>query len=118
MTTGRAIRYPPASRPFCSHAVEQVDPARLQESVWRAVALQAARDSMDAGADRERARPTPSLRMNIARYDRAAAAAVLAPAIAAFGTTDIDTHRQALSPWRLVLIDPLPGGRIGRGHAR
>ncbi|MEJ7637723.1 MAG: hypothetical protein WKF75_06965 [Singulisphaera sp.] len=44
--------------------------------------------------------------MNLARYDRAAASAVLAPAVAAYGTTDGDTHRQGFVAMAEVLIDP------------
>jgi hypothetical protein len=85
--------------------VEQVDRGRLQESVWRAVALRAAPvDERGAGWN---GRGEAELALNIARYDRAAAAAVLAPEVAAFGTTDVDTHRQAFVAMALVLIDPL-----------
>jgi len=45
--------------------------------------------------------------MNLARYHRAAAAAVLARAVAAFGTTDADPYRQAFVAMALALIDPL-----------
>jgi hypothetical protein len=44
--------------------------------------------------------------MNLARYDRTAAAAVLARAIAAYDTTDLDTNRQGFVAMALVLIDP------------
>ena len=52
-------------------------------------------------------RDEAELALNLARYDRAAAAAVLAPAVAAFGTTDVDVHRQAFVAMAMVLIDPL-----------
>src|SRR4029077_8279334 len=62
------------------HAVEQVDPARLQESVWRAVAL---RDpSLEERGEGRNGRADAELAMNLARYDRVAAAAVLSRAIA------------------------------------
>ena len=97
-------------------AVEQVDPARLQESVWRAVALRPPR--LDGRGETANGRADAELAMNIARYDRAAAAAVLAPAIAAFSTTDVDTHRQGIHRHGARAHRPAPGGRIGRGDAR
>jgi Carboxypeptidase regulatory-like domain len=85
-------------------AVERVDPARLQESVWRALALRPPR--LDGRGETANGRAAAELALNIARYDRAAAAAVLAPAIAAFSTTDVDTLRQGIIAMALVLIDP------------
>jgi hypothetical protein len=85
-------------------AVEQVDRARLQESVWRAVALRG--PWLEERGEGRGGRADAELAMNLARYDRAAAAAVLARALAAYATTDRDTYRQAFVAMALVLIDP------------
>ncbi|MGO9467664.1 MAG: carboxypeptidase regulatory-like domain-containing protein [Isosphaeraceae bacterium] len=86
-------------------AVERVAPARLEESVWRAAALRPAlAEELGEGSNN---RADAELAMNLARYHRAAAAAVLARAVAAFATTDADTHRQAFVAMALALIDPL-----------
>jgi hypothetical protein len=86
-------------------AVEQVAPARLEESVWRAAALRPA--LVEELGEHSNSRSDAELAMNLARYHRAAAAAVLARAVAAFGTTDADTYRQAFVAMALALIDPL-----------
>jgi hypothetical protein len=76
----------------------------LQESVWRAVALRAPRP--DERGENAAGRANAELAINLARYDRAAAAAVLEPAIAAYGTTDADTYAQGFVAMAEVLIDP------------
>ncbi len=86
-------------------AVEQVAPARLEESVWRAAALRPA--LVEELGESANDRADAELAMNLARYHRAAAAAVLARAVAAFGTTDTDAYRQAFVAMALALIDPL-----------
>ncbi len=85
-------------------AVERVEPDRLRETVWRAAALRAPRP--DEHGEGTIGRADAELAMNLARYDRAAASAVLAPAVAAYGTTDGDTYRQGFVAMAEVLIDP------------
>jgi hypothetical protein len=85
-------------------AVEQIDPTRVQESVWRAAALRAPLlEERGVGAS---GRTAAELAMNLARYDRAAAAAVLARAVAGYDTADVDTSRQAFVAMALALVDP------------
>ncbi len=85
-------------------AVEAVDPARLQESVWRAVALRP--PLLDERGEGSSGRSDAELAMNLARYDRTAAAAVLSRAVGAFGKTDIDGFRQAFVAMALAVIEP------------
>ena len=104
-TIGKAIRRPRASRPrSCRRSSRSTAVACKNRSggPWR---CEPPRSTSVAPVGTGGARP--SSRLNIARYDRAAAAAVLTPEVAAFGTTDVDTHRQAFVAMALVLIDPL-----------
>jgi hypothetical protein len=100
----RSYSAPAAVAAVLLSAVEQIDPARVQETVWRAVALREPR--LEERGEGTSGRADAELAMSLARYDRAAAAAVLARAIAAFGTTGVDTYRQGLVAAALVLIDP------------
>ena len=84
--------------------VESVDPARLQESVWHAVSLR--EPWLDERGDGSPGRSAAELAMNLARYDRKAAAAVLDRAIEAYAKTGIDTNRQGFLTMALALIDP------------
>ncbi len=63
-------------------AIEQVAPDRLQESVWRAVSLRS--PLVEERGEGSGGRQDAELATSLARYDRAAAAAVLARSIAAF----------------------------------
>jgi Carboxypeptidase regulatory-like domain len=97
------------SSPDCVAAVllpvvEAVAPARLQESVWRAVALRA--PLLDGRGEGSGGRSDAELAMQIARYDRAAAAAVLARAIGVYRKTDVDSARQGFVAMALALIEP------------
>jgi hypothetical protein len=94
------------SDPACVAAVllpvvERVDPARLEESIWRAISLRAPRP--DERREDIVRRLDAGIAMNLARYDRAAASAVLAPALAAFRSTDTDNY---FVPMAEALIDP------------
>jgi hypothetical protein len=85
-------------------SVEAVDPTRLQESVWRAMALRSPLiDERDEGSG---GRDVAQLAMNIARYDRGAAAALLTRSINSYRKTDTDTARQGFVAMALALIDP------------
>ncbi|MFI5457340.1 MAG: hypothetical protein ACHRXM_17995 [Isosphaerales bacterium] len=86
-------------------AIEAVAPARLQESVWRSIALRA--PSLDERGEGSSGRADGELAMNIARYDRSAAAAVLARAVDSYRKTDVDTLRQGFVAMALALIDPV-----------
>ena len=97
------------SRPECVAAVllesvERVAPARVQEFVWRAVALRA--PLVDERGEGSGGRNDAELAMCLARYDRNAASAVLSRALASFTATDADTYRQAWITMALALIDP------------
>ncbi len=85
-------------------AVEAVDPSRLQESLWHAVALRA--PLLDELGEGSSGRSDAELAMNIARYDRAAAAAVLARSLGSYRKTDVDSARQGFIAMALALIDP------------
>jgi hypothetical protein len=97
------------SSPTCVAAallqsVEAVEPDRLQESVWRAISLRPPLyNERSEGAS---SRADADLAMNIARYDRGAAAAVLARAIDSYRETDTDTAKQGMVSMALALIDP------------
>ena len=97
------------SSPACVAAallqcVEAVDPTRLQESVWRAMALRP--PLIDERGEGSSGRDDSVLAMNIARYDRGAAAALLVRAIGSFRKTDTDTARQGFVAMALAVIDP------------
>jgi hypothetical protein len=85
-------------------AVEAVDPPRLEESVWRAVALRA--PLLDERGEGTSGRSDAELAMNIARYDRVAAAAVLARSLGSYAKTDVDSARQGFIAMALAVIDP------------
>ena len=85
-------------------AVEAVDPARLQESVWRAVSLRA--PLLDERGEGSSGRSDAELAMNLARYDRKAARAVLARSLGSYGKTDVDSYRQGFIAMALAVIDP------------
>src|SRR5262249_52473686 len=84
-------------------AVEAVDATRLRELVWRAVALRGPRPN-DRGESW--GGWSSGLAMNLARYDRKAAAAVLEPARAEFGALDAGSYRQPYLAMEEVHVDP------------
>ena len=84
--------------------VEAVDPARLQEMVWYAISLRA--HLLDERGDGPSGRSNAELAMIIARFDRAAAAAVLTRPIETFQKTDVDRVRQGFVAMAEALIDP------------
>jgi Carboxypeptidase regulatory-like domain len=86
-------------------SVEAVDPVRLQESDWRAIALRS--PLIDERGDGSSGRADAELAMNLARYDRTAARAVLARAIDSYRTTGADTARQGFVAMALAVIDPV-----------
>jgi hypothetical protein len=85
-------------------AVEAVAPARLQEFLWRAVSLRA--PLLDERGEGSSERSAAELALTLARYDRAAAMAVLARALDSFRKTDTDGFRQGFIARSLALIDP------------
>ncbi len=103
------------SSPACVAAVlleaaEKVAPARLQEYVWRAVSLR--KPLLDERGEGSGGRFDANLALSLARYDRTAAAAVLARALASFNVSDADTLRQAFLTMALALIDPARAGSL------
>jgi hypothetical protein len=85
-------------------AVEAVEPSRLQESVWRAVSLRA--PLLNEGGEGSTGRSAAALAINIARYDRIAAAAVLARALESYRKADVDNAREGFIAMALAVIDP------------
>jgi hypothetical protein len=85
-------------------SVEAVDPVRLPESVWRALALRC--PLIDERGDGSNGRSDAERAMNIARYDRSAAKAVLARAIDTYRNIGADTFRQGFVAVALAVIDP------------
>jgi hypothetical protein len=84
--------------------VEQVDPARLNEFLWRAVSLRSPQPD-ERGQDTA-GRTGAELAMNLARYDRATAAAILGPTLPQLGSAETDTHISAFVLTAEALIDP------------
>ncbi len=85
-------------------AVEAIEPARLEASVWRAIALRP--PSLAERGDRSGSRLSAELAMSIARYDRTAAAAIIARELGTFRKVDVDSYRQGTVAAALAIIDP------------
>jgi hypothetical protein len=85
-------------------AVEQIDPALLNEFLWRAVALRPPRP--DERGEDGAGRSDAELALNLARYDHATATALLGPTLPRLRSAETETSIPTFVAMAQALIDP------------
>ncbi len=103
---------------------ERIDPQRVQETIWRALALRRPRDERDRGQTLAVAVEDGYLALMLARYDRALARALLEPwaepsvNIAWIDNGLIAIAASAIDPrWGVALVERIPDSPDARGQS-